>query len=276
MSEHTIAVVIPTCDRPLDFLQLSIESVLRQSKPPSEIIVVDNGSEYLEPSSLPRRVRLVRLPSRVGPSSARNYGASVARSEFIAFLDDDDSWDKDYLSEISKYVNDLSADVVLGRLVQLDKCGRYHPYKLFPQNVLHQRRVFYSNPGFGGQNLTIRRELFLTHGGFDIQMPASEDRDLAARLIISGIRLVSAPNAFAIIRHHTGPRARNNQIIGNWIFIRKHWFEMTTLELLKALYLLHRRCLSEFSIALRRHLLMNCLVLSNISFINTLLSGRPC
>lgn len=239
----SISVVISTCDRPLRFLKSAIESALCQSLPPYEVIVVDNSSEYVDPDSMPEGIRLLRLPPKVGPSKARNSGAEAARGDFVSFLDDDDLWHRDYLYEVSKSINNLSADVVLARLVRVDTHAKCQPYKLFPNNTIHQRRIFYSNPGFGGQNLTIRRDIFLAHHGFDTKMPSSEDRDLGARLLSAGVRIVSSPNALAIIRHHAGPRARHNQAYGNYIFICNHWRHMRFPELLRALHVLLRRTL---------------------------------
>lgn len=88
--EARVAVVIP-CYRQGHFLAGAIESAIRQSVPPSEIIVVDDGSDD-DTSQVARRyseVTLVRHENR-GLAAARNSGLRLASSEKIVFLDADD------------------------------------------------------------------------------------------------------------------------------------------------------------------------------------------
>jgi glycosyltransferase involved in cell wall biosynthesis len=92
-----VSVVIPTHNRSF-LLQRSIFSVMSQSYQNIEIIVVDDHSEddTKEVVSSFTDSRIVYLKSqRRGRSHARNLGISVARGEFLAFLDDDDVYEKD-------------------------------------------------------------------------------------------------------------------------------------------------------------------------------------
>ena len=92
-----VSVVIPTHNRSF-LLQRSIFSVMSQSYQNIEIIVVDDHSEddTEEVVSSFTDSRIVYLKSqRRGRSNARNLGISVARGEFLAFLDDDDVYEKD-------------------------------------------------------------------------------------------------------------------------------------------------------------------------------------
>ena len=88
-----ISVVIPACDRP-DLVERAVASVLQQTLSAIEIIVVVDGGnpptiERLE-SIKDQRLRIVILPKRSGAAAARNVGVLHARSEWVAFLDDDD------------------------------------------------------------------------------------------------------------------------------------------------------------------------------------------
>jgi len=208
---------------------------------PAEIILVDNGNTEAS-YSLDKRVICIRTLPRVGPGRARNAGVRAASGDLVAFLDDDDLWHSEYLEHAVRRFEESGADAVLGMLMrQVDK-GSVCPYKQFPCKPEEQRRVFYSNPGFGGQNLTIRRDVFIEFGGFDENLQASEDRDLAARLLLAGRKLVFQPAAIAILCDHAGSRARQNILRGNWAFIKKHWRNMRFIELYKALEVLLRRC----------------------------------
>jgi glycosyltransferase involved in cell wall biosynthesis len=87
-----ISVVIPVFNGER-FLAQVIESVAAQTLPPEEIIIVDDGSTDASPAiagSFPK-VRLIRQPN-AGGAAARNAGIGAARSDLVAFLDQDDLW----------------------------------------------------------------------------------------------------------------------------------------------------------------------------------------
>lgn len=76
------------------FLGEAVDSVLRQTRPPSEILVVADAStgEPPKPTGSPdQRIRVVRHPGD-GAASARNRGASLATGHVITFLDPDELW----------------------------------------------------------------------------------------------------------------------------------------------------------------------------------------
>jgi glycosyltransferase involved in cell wall biosynthesis len=95
-SDHPlVSTVIPTRGRP-QLLACAIRSVLRQTWSNLEIIVVVDGPDpdtagYLD-TITDSRLRVVFLTEHCGGCDARNAGVRAARSEWIAFLDDDDEW----------------------------------------------------------------------------------------------------------------------------------------------------------------------------------------
>jgi glycosyltransferase involved in cell wall biosynthesis len=228
------SVVIPTADRgPL--LQRAVESVLNQTLAPAKVVVVDNGRDEVKIQFDDPRVEILRTAPRIGPGRSRNIGARHCDTEYVAFLDDDDRWEPEYLEFTLKKFEETNADVVVGKLKRQGLDGRLQDYKMFPEDPARQRSVFYKNEGFGGQNITLKRDVFLEVGGFDERMPASVDRDLAARLIVSGKKIVCEPKAVAVLCDHGGGRVRAKQLKGNRMLICKHWRQMRLVELFKAL-----------------------------------------
>lgn len=95
-----ISVVIPLYNKATS-ISSTLECVLNQTFTDWEVVVVDDGSTddsaNIVSSMGDSRIRLIRQPN-AGVSAARNRGAIEAEGEFIAFLDADDEWDKNYLS----------------------------------------------------------------------------------------------------------------------------------------------------------------------------------
>lgn len=239
-NNRDISVIIPTADRQ-QLLRRAVDSVLKQSVLPSKIIVVDNGIKEVNIRFDDPTVAIIRITPQIGPGRARNIGVRSSDTKYIAFLDDDDWWDSGYLENTIRKFEETNADVVVGRLKRCGIDGSLRDYKLFPDKPHLQRRVFFSNPGFGGQNIAMKREVFIEVGGFDERMPASVDRDLAARLIVAGKSIACEPKAIAVLCDHGGGRVRTNQVKGNWIFIRNHWTEMRLMELFRASAVLLKR-----------------------------------
>ena len=84
-----------------DFLGVAIESVLSQTYDDFHIYVIDDGSTDSTPSVLSNYTGDPRITTRrqsnLGQASAKNHGASMAKGEFIAFLDADDCWENNKL-----------------------------------------------------------------------------------------------------------------------------------------------------------------------------------
>ncbi len=92
-ASYSVCVVIPAYNAE-KFVGRAVESVLDQSRPADEIIVVDDGSTDGTAGAVKRfgvKVKYIRQENR-GASTARNTGIKAARSEWIAFLDADDEW----------------------------------------------------------------------------------------------------------------------------------------------------------------------------------------
>lgn len=97
-----VSVITPTYRRP-DRLMVAIRSLLAQSYPRWEAIIVDDGDgEGLVAAQQvgDPRLRMLRNPGR-GQVAARNAGVEAARGEVIALLDDDDWWEPDHLALVT-------------------------------------------------------------------------------------------------------------------------------------------------------------------------------
>lgn len=113
-----ISVVIPLYNKQNSVAD-TLRSVLRQSYPDFEIVVVDDGSTdrsaavVAEIARSDDRIRIIQKKNG-GVSSARNAGISESKSEFIAFLDADDIWEPEYLAAQHQLITDFPQAALWG------------------------------------------------------------------------------------------------------------------------------------------------------------------
>ena len=98
--EFKVSVVIPTYNR-VGYLGRAITSVLKQSYPVNEIIVIDNGSTDQTLSFIKKKFNSIRviIEKKRGVSFARNLGIKNCKYNWIAFLDSDDEWITDKIEK---------------------------------------------------------------------------------------------------------------------------------------------------------------------------------
>ena len=122
-----VSVIIPTYNR-ADFISECVQSVLAQTLPAREIIIVDDGSTDatynilndlgFNSISTPKTVLRYIYQENQGVSSARNLGIKEAKSEYIALLDSDDLWLK---GKLDRQVIAFRGDIQHRRLCHTDE-----------------------------------------------------------------------------------------------------------------------------------------------------------
>ena len=207
-----LSVVIPTFDRP-ELLHETLRLLAKQSVPPDEVVLVDNGTRPVsiaEDATRPFALRYFRIAARAGVAQARNFGAAVARGTYVAFLDDDDFWNPDYVERLRSIIRARApgaAAMIVGSVDQLDTrsdpaAGR-HFYR-FAGNDPGLEACFYFNPGYLGSCLAVERSVFLQLGGFDTAFQTGEDKELAMRYMAAGRSIAYDAGLVAVNRVH-GP-----------------------------------------------------------------------
>tara|TARA_B100000700_G_scaffold242786_1_gene270495 strand:- start:15 stop:857 length:843 start_codon:yes stop_codon:yes gene_type:complete len=182
--QTTIAAVIPTFNR-ASLVSRALDSVMRQTFLPSEIIVVDDGSTDNTENLISEKYHSVSYlkTENKGVSAARNIGIKATKSEWIAFLDSDDEWLPQKLEkQIAKVSNKHSYKIVhceeiwirngrrVNPKIKHKKYGGYIFEKCLPLCVISPSAV------------VIHRDLFQELGYFDETLPACEDYDLWLRI----------------------------------------------------------------------------------------------
>lgn len=205
-----ISIIIPTCDRQ-NFVIQTIQTIFRQTIKPHEIIVVNNGQSPFDlPEELKNKVKIYNIPHYAGVAQARNFGAGIASGDFLAFLDDDDSWNSHYLENITNAAQ-AGAKCIVSRLCQLVG-GKISPSKTTTSSDITIKNILTFNPGITGTNLSIAKQIFFQVGGYDPKLPPSEDKSLVLEVLKAGIPVQFLEDNIAIIKEHTGKRLSNNYL----------------------------------------------------------------
>src|ERR1700761_7573957 len=177
----SVCAIIPAYNAEA-FIHKAIDSVLNQTTPVEEIIVVDDGSKdgtrgVVE--SYAPRVRLLQQKNQ-GPSVARNRAVRESTADYIAFLDADDLWDPEKIERQLDALN-TTKDAVLcytGLLQFNEEEGWKRPTKPIPAAQV-AKALRLQNPRIVPSSVLVSRENFLRSGGFDTGLKGSEDWDFA-------------------------------------------------------------------------------------------------
>jgi glycosyltransferase involved in cell wall biosynthesis len=179
-----ISVIIPSHNR-ASTLPRALDSVLAQTEPAHEIIVVDDGSQDETSSLLTRRYpdcRYLYQPNR-GVSSARNLGIAQARGEWIALLDSDDAWLPDKLALQAEALEQYPGlRICHTEEIWIRNGVRVNPMR---KHAKQGGRIFQRCLPLcviSPSSVVLHKRLFEEYGDFDTRLPACEDYDLWLRL----------------------------------------------------------------------------------------------
>ncbi len=192
----SVCAVIPAFNAEA-YIGAAIDSVLSQSTPIDEIIVVDDGSKdgtCVVVESYGSKVRLLRQNNQ-GPSAARNLAVNASASDFVAFLDADDMWHPNKIErQLAMLANSPGAVLCYtGLLTFSDVEGWERPAKPVALAELRSE-LRLRNPRIVPSSVLVPRKLFLKTGGFDTALKGSEDWDFAIAMFeLGSFCVVDAP-----------------------------------------------------------------------------------
>jgi glycosyltransferase involved in cell wall biosynthesis len=209
--EPLFSIILPTYNR-CNFLPRAISSVLQQTYPHYELIIIDDGSTDDTPAVLAAladpRIITIKQAKNQGVSTARNTGLLSAKGQYICFLDDDDEYFPDYLQEIYQFLaqhnlnfvgfiwtgiasvysaNNISNEKEMTRLEHWDLKKE--------KNLLYLTRVaFYG--------ITFNRICFERVGLFNPKLHFGEDIDILFRILEAGMDHAAIPKILIKIHIH--------------------------------------------------------------------------
>ena len=231
MTQPTITAIIPAY-RAAGTIARALDSVLTQSCPPEEILVVDDGSpDDMAASVRPYRERVTLIrKSNGGAASARNLGLERARGELIAFLDADDYWEPNKLErQLAIFARYPQIGLTCGRwFTEEPGAARIAPPACtdadFDQVLAATgRHVFFLATKMWTSTILVRRSVLGTNR-FVSGLEPAEDRDLWVRLV-SAAPLYMSSEPLATYVQEPGSLCRTNvdRDYGNMVrVVRRH------------------------------------------------------
>ena len=181
-----VTVVIPSRNRGA-LAREAVASVLRQTRPPGEVIVVDDASNPEEARKLAalqgEGVRVLRSRVRVGGSAARNMGWKAATTALVAFLDDDDVWEPTKLGRQIPLFLDPEVGFSWTSYRVVEGPSRRQRSEVRPQKAAFKELLALSD--LSNCTLMVRTACLEAIGGYDESLPRNQDWDLFLRLTSS-------------------------------------------------------------------------------------------
>ena len=216
----TVSVVIP-CHNVEAYIGPCLRSVLTQTHPPVEVIVVDDGSTdstktivqaMQTPAGVP--IMLLSQPKR-GAGAARNAGLDRCTGRYVQFLDADDLLLPEKLAtQLALAESQGGPDLVVGdyeNVLPDRRVERIHAAYERPWSGLIATRL-----GTTSANLW-RRDVLLELGGWDAELASSQDYELMFRLLRSGASLAFDRSALTrVLKRQHGSISRT-ATMDNWL-----------------------------------------------------------
>ena len=230
MKGPTFSVIIAVYNG-ADTIGRAIESVLAQSYPPLELVIVDDGSTDGTADAIARFGADARYyyQANAGVSAARNTGATMARGEWLAFLDADDwhypgriRWHAEWIEEdpsldflIGDFDHRDSGGTLLRRCMggteagcrMLQKSDSSHRVLIVGDELGHSVLQHFDNP----HTLSVPCHTFLELGGYPVGVRVAEDLHFLIRLCAHSHRVgvVCRPMGVYVIHSHSAIRSNS-------------------------------------------------------------------
>lgn len=217
MSQNSLTIIIPSCDRP-KLLQNAIASVKANGGHNVPIIIIDDGDQFpVNASLLPAEATILKTDGKVGAGYARNLGVQAANTEYVLFLDDDD-----------EFINGYVSYVLYECIPSTHKVGVANSSARVKQksSVLSKNTSLRKAMFGAGTGLWVERQLFLNISGFGHEKTLDEDSRFFCKLREENVNIFAsnivgvkfAPTCVDLPQHNSLTRNASQKTIADAYF----------------------------------------------------------
>jgi len=206
-----ISVIIPFYNCP--YVAFALESVLSQTYPNMEVVLVDDGSTAHTDKIAPYLGRIHYLGKQNGGTvSAVNYGFQMSTGEYVVWLSSDDLFQPGKLLKQMTFMLTHQHAVSYSNSYMIDDQGQFIP-NAWPS--LHSqadlcRAFMHSNP-INGCSVIMRRDVLHRVGWLDPNLPYTHDMDLWIRILLAGYELAYLDEYLNVYRAHANTVTKRKQ-----------------------------------------------------------------
>lgn len=201
----TISIIIPLYNGK-NYIESTINNLITQSLPPTQIIIIDDGSTDGAVEIVKKYPKIIyKYQENKGPSAARNKGITIANTDLISFLDHDDIYPTNKLELLhNEFLKDAKLSAVIGAFQY------YFTSEKAKQGYtkIHEGNI--TNHCLLGAGL-FKKELFSSIGLFDENVLLADDFDWYQRLYNSNKKVKKIDECCLLYRKHA-TNSTNNKI----------------------------------------------------------------
>ena len=185
------SIIMPVYRTEKELLNRALSSIEKQIEKDWELFVVDDNEANSEWKEIVKnyakyntnsKIRFIFHEKNMGANFARNTGIKVANGIYVAFLDSDDEWDKDYLQTVSKKIYETNADIIASayrvitdKKIIINNCPNIN-------NGFVYQRLLYKDIVGPTSSVIVKRVYLQKAGFFDENLPARQDYDMWLRV----------------------------------------------------------------------------------------------
>ena len=201
-----LSVVLSTYNEE-KYIAKSIQSILDQTYPYFEFIIVNDGStdstlQIIRSFSDSRIVVLDK--ANTGLPDSLNKGIECAKYDWIARMDGDDIATPDRFERQVSYINNNSA-VIGGQFISINEEGNAISGKISNKPLTYTKcrsALLFGMSPLAHPTVLVKKEILVKYGGYDVNFRAAQDLELWSRLVPS-VKIVNIPYPILLYRQHT-------------------------------------------------------------------------
>lgn len=214
---NSIAVIIPTYDRPKLLLK-AVKSIKNQSFKVKEIFIVDTNPFFKNETvvktigqKLNLKIKYLKYSGKKSAHYARNIAVRKSKSRYLAFLDDDDYWEKNYLSYAYNKIIKTKSDMCITEYKVVNEKGKLKFIFNIPKKI-DIKDLFIWNPGVICSNILIRKSIFNKIGGYDYNLVGSADKEILIKILLKNYTYVILKKRLVNYLVHNNQWSKNNYL----------------------------------------------------------------